>query len=110
MDDKTKDLYIEKVEKYEDLSKEWQLIVLESIILSMVASSVILYNKTEVFCNVPLIGLFIGWGIVTVQAIYFLVGAVYEMAEKNARIEEIKEFFTHHGLVLEDEVAKGRSK
>ncbi|MCL2360688.1 MAG: hypothetical protein FWC73_02605 [Defluviitaleaceae bacterium] len=120
IDDTTKEFYIETVEKYNTIKdiqtkrviiNKWALgVCVGAIVLSIIngrLSPGIQYMDVGELMRSLLAPAGGGIGLV-----YFLFKLVDSYAKKigvEIRIDEIKAFFAHHGLVLEDEIAKGKS-
>jgi len=112
MDNETMEHYITKIDKYDARINGKNLyIMLSSITLGVVAIYIALQiTADEIKFEAPNIYFHIAFTIAFISAITQVISSIVVKAGMKARIEEIKEFFEHHGLSLEDELSKGRSR
>jgi len=110
MKKETQELYIEKVEKYNDISLENKSLFLSSMLLGVTSLQVISALASGDWGQFDALSLTSLWSApLMAVSVFSMVKAIIRKTDAKARIEEIKAFFEHHGLVLEDEIAKGRS-
>jgi len=112
MSNDTKEFYLKKVEKYnQDLPTAKKQIAVGKVILA-IGGIYVLINILGMTSDVPLVryALHIAMSSASLAGIIALISGIAKKAKIEARIDEIKDFFEQHGLVLEDEVSKGRSK
>ena len=122
MNDEIKEYYVKRVREYSaDKSYENRYICLNATLLSIMAVSAITttakfnfainLDSDNIFPHLPLIRnmLYLPIAGFSITYLIMLVRGIARKAGFEARIDEIKEFFEQHGLVLEDEMQKGRS-
>ena len=114
MTDKKKEFYVKKVKKYTDIKdKEIGNIAVEIILLALMATSAITFNRalgSDADVSFMRNIFNFAFGVVSLSCVIMLVKSIAAKIGAHAKIEEIKEFFEQHGLVLEDEISKSKGK
>ena len=111
MNNETKEFYVEKIEKYDKkLGTSDNAIIVGCIGLFIVVSYVIssLTGMTPPGFADPSPRLNIIMAFLSTPAVIPLIAGFATRIGINARIDEIRDFFAIHGLILEDEIAKGK--
>ena len=112
MTDKEKEFYIKKVEKHnKDLSSAKLKIAVGTAVIALGAVYVLM-NIFGINSENPLVkyALHAGMSFASLGGLIALISGIAEKSGTKASINKIEELFQQHGLVLEDEISKGRSK
>ena len=107
LDSELKQLYIERVEIYNEASNiNRRAVIISSIMIAMVAIHVI---RNIVVGEISFNILKLLPTSLSINALFLLVSVISRKTKIKAGMRELEEIFELHGLVLKDEVAKGRS-
>ena len=108
MDEPTKELYLQKVEKYNEETKSaGRTITTNCIFIGIVALYII--NLILGLTNTPPpIAAHISMTGILITALLRLIVAILTKIEMSAKIEGIQELLAVHGFVLEDEIEKAK--
>lgn len=119
MSDSTKEFYVDSVEKYNAeqniqnkkvrSSKFYLGIAVTGIVISIINAR--LSSGYQDMSIGEFLRTFLGTITGGSALIYFTIDLIKKYARKigvDIKIDEIKALFAHHGLVLEDEIAKGK--
>ena len=119
----SKEFYLKSVQKYtKEKNAKKRIIAINAVGLGLTAIAVVISTTIgyitavdvatlDAHPNEVLRHIFASGFFASVGSIYFLIHLIAGFARKiglEIRIEEIKAFFAHHGLVLEDEIAKDK--
>jgi len=109
MDNEKKELLITKVEKYGSDSNEYN----KDIAMGCVGMGVAALYIANLFLGLgigsPDFISHIATAVASTFSLSLIIRRILAKVGNKARIEEIKDFLAMHGLILEDELLKGRS-
>ena len=108
----TKEFYIKKVEKYNEDLNSLNRNISEATTMLGIGALYVFLNIIGITPEDFIVRLFlhisIGTGVFL--SIKFLIIAISKKTGIKIRIEEIEEFFKHHGLTLQDEISKSKGR
>jgi len=113
-----KEHYIEKVEDYNSSNRlKTGHIVLNILVLTLLATSAVANNaglsaistpdSADLIRTIRTVGNLV-IGVISLKFITLFARTISEKIGINAKIEEIQEMFEMYGLVLNDEISKGK--